>query len=166
MTLGPDADPFDNARGDARRIMEEIESQDKEHADIFFNIILEPFGKLLEEISGGHEDVLPALEKLDSCLDKVCEELLALARVLPNLTHFEVMSSKRCSTFLTNGAEAFYNQTGRTIHSMELDDKFLKLENGYTGFLGGYIAARCKSPNPTSVTTSVSEFILISQSQR
>lgn len=144
MTLGPHAGPFIRARDNAQRIMEEIKSQNKEHADIFFNIILEPFAKLLDKISGGHEDVLPALEKLDSCLDKVCEELLALATVLPDLTHFEVMSSKRCSAFLTNGAEAFYNQTGRTIHSMELDDEFLELENGYTGFLGGYIVARCK----------------------
>ena len=113
------------------RIMKEIESQDEEHAKIFFNIILEPLEK---------RAALPEVAETQRFFEIVLESITVMTKALPNLEHFEPTSSKSWSTFLTNGAETFYNQTGRMIHNMELDNDFLEMETRHTGILGVRIA--------------------------
>ena len=135
--IDPDHQYLKQAHDNLLRIMKEIESQDKEHAAIFLEIVLEPFAQRLNEAVNLHgESQRPGPQETS-------ESLSALAEALPNLNHLETTHMKSWSTFFINGAEAFYNQTGRIIDSMELDDNFLETQTGIASFMGITTAATC-----------------------
>lgn len=126
--------------GDAARMMKEADSQGEEHARMLFDIIIEPYQKLLDNFPEFKREP-PILEQY---LHETSQSLLALAKALPNLKHFETTSSKSWSTFFTNAEEKFHSRTGRMVPGLELVDEFQARETEYAGYLGIKLATRCK----------------------
>lgn len=140
ITIVPKEQLLTEIHDDVVRVMKEVESQDERHARILLNLFLEPFEKLLDEFPAFQRGT-PSVQQF---IKKTSESLINLAKALRNLKHFETTSSKHWSTFFINGADTLYNQTGRMIHGMKLDDDFLESETGFAAFLGLAVAAKCK----------------------
>ena len=116
-------------------IKKSIELQDAKDAEIFSEIFLGTLKECVDEVS----------ECREVTSEMVSRDFETLAKTLPNLKHFETTPSRGWAQKNAIGMEAFYNQTGRMVHDMELDYGFMEYGFSNAGLKGIKVAAGSKT---------------------